>query len=169
VDIAAIISEQGGGFLALNPAQREGAIAAAKAEGGKLEYKADGSAEYTAPDGSKVTQKPDGTWLWDDESGNDAQAQIGGDWPDNEFTKQIPKPDIAIAATATEGGEFIVTFSGATEDTVKAYIEKVKAAGYNGELFEGSGMVSFEGANAAGYKVNIVYSAMASAMTISKS
>jgi hypothetical protein len=150
----------------LDPATKQLYIDEARKSGGDIEFKDDGSVVITGADGSISIQNPDGTWTYRDTDGG--FAQIGGEWPDNDFTKLVPKPDIVIAATVTENNEFTATFSGATLEQIEAYIEKVKAVGFEGEYSEAAGMSGFDGANAQGYNINIIYSEMASVMTISK-
>jgi predicted small lipoprotein YifL len=153
-------------------ATRQKMIDEARAAGGDLEFKADGSVVYTDPDGGKVIQKPDGTWVWENENGN--QGQMGGDWPDNEFTKLLPKPDFALTAANTSGNTFSVGFASVTVEQVKAYVEQVKAKGFTvnpdlqDENMMGIVVYSYEAKNADGYKLTITFAAGTTGLEIRK-
>jgi hypothetical protein len=153
-------------------ATRQKMIDEARAEGGDLEFKADGSVVYTDPDGGKVIQNPDGTWTYEDEEGN--QGQFGGDWPENDFTKQIPKPDFALTAANTSDAEFSVAFTGVTVEQVKAYAGQVKAAGFDKNPDEqdqnvmGITVYSYNAENADGYTVEITFAAGTTGMILRK-
>jgi hypothetical protein len=153
-------------------ATRQKMIDEARAAGGDLEFKADGSVVYTDPDGGKVIQKPDGTWVWENENGN--QGQMGGDWPDNEFTKLLPKPDFALTAASTSGNTFSVGFASVTVEQVKAYVEKVKEKGFTvnpdlqDENMMGIVVYTYEAKNADGYKLTITFAAGTTGLEIRK-
>ena len=138
-------------------ATRQAMIDAARAEGGDLVFKSDGSVVYTDPDGSKTIQNPDGTWTWENEDGG--QAQFGGELPENEFTKLLPKPDFALTAASASNDSFTVAFSGVTLEQTKDYVEKVKAKGFTvdpeSQDMEVAGMVtySYTAKNADGYEI----------------
>jgi hypothetical protein len=140
-------------------ATRQKMIDEARAAGGDLEFKADGSVVYTDPDGKKTVQNTDGTWAWENEDGG--QAQFGGDWPENEFTKLLPKPDFALTAASADNGGFTVAFTGVTLEQIKDYVEQVKTKGFtvdpDVQNTEAAGMTiySYTAKNATGYEVNI--------------
>jgi hypothetical protein len=153
-------------------ATRQQMIDEAKAEGGDLEFKSDGSVVYTDPDGSKVIQNADGTWTWEDENGG--QGQMGGNWPDNEFTKLLPKPDFALTAANTSDTEFSVAFTGVTVEQVKAYAEQVKSKGFTVNPNEqdqdimGIVVYTYNAKNADGYTVEVTFAAGTTGMTLRK-
>jgi catechol 2,3-dioxygenase-like lactoylglutathione lyase family enzyme len=153
-------------------AARQAMIDAARADGGDLEFKADGSAVFTDPDGSVIIQHPDGTWTYVDDDGN--QGQVGGDWPDNEFTKLLPKPDFTLVGANTYSNEFTVAFSGVTVEQVKAYVEQVKAKGFTAnaetqdENYAGIAIYTYSASNAVGYTVTITFSAGIAGLGIEK-
>ena len=117
-----------------------------------------------------MIQNADGTWSF----GEDGTLQMGGDWPDNEFTKQVPKPDFAISLAGGEGGSFGITFIDASIEQIKAYVEQVKAAGFTinpqTEDMEAGGMViySFTAQNADGYTVTVFSASGMTGMSIEK-
>jgi predicted small lipoprotein YifL len=153
-------------------ATKQAMIDAARAEGGDLEFKADGSVVYTEPDGEVMIQNPDGTWLWETENGG--QGQMGGNWPDNEFTKLLPKPDFALTAASTTADEFSVAFTGVTVEQMKAYVEQVKAKGFTvnpdlqDENMMGIVVYTYNAKNADGYEVEITFAAGTTGMLIRK-
>ena len=66
----------------------------------------------------------------------EAKATKGGNkWPDNEYTKLLPKPEITVSSasvgTFADGETFAANFaSGTTREQFKAYIEQLKASGF---------------------------------------
>jgi hypothetical protein len=153
-------------------ATRQAMIDAAKAEGGNLEFKSDGSVVYTDKDGSKSIQNADGTWTYEGADGE--VGQYGGDWPENEFTKLLPKPDFALTAASTNANGFTVAFTNVTAAQLKAYVEQVKAKGFTvdaeTEDQEVMGIViySYTAKNADGYEVGVFSTQGTSGLTLKK-
>ena len=175
IDIGSIMSGNGSTdtvYGQLDEASKQQIISDLAKDGYKASFGADGSMTIVDPDGTTMVQKADGTWVVKDEDGG--EGQIGGDWPDNEFTKLIPKPDFELFAANTETDSFSVAFTSATIEQIKDYAAKVKAAGFNineeVEDQEVMGMViySFTAENADGYTVEITSANGTSALTISK-
>ena len=175
IDIGSIISGNGSTdtvYGQLDEASKQQIISDLAKDGYKASFGADGSMTVVNPDGTTVVQKPDGTWVIKDEDGG--EGQLGGDWPDNEFTKLIPKPDFELFAANTETDSFSVAFTSATIEQIKDYAAKVKAAGFNineeVEDQEVMGMViySFTAENADGYTIEITSANGTSSITISK-
>lgn len=137
-----------------------------------MSFGADGSTTLTYDDGSSMKQNPDGTWVIVEESGE--QASFGGGWPDNEYTKLLPKPEFGILGTDEADGEFTVAFSGVSADDMKAYAEKVKANGFDRDVevqdqsVMGMTIYAFKASDANGYDVNVYYAADTGGVTISK-
>ena len=156
----------------LDEASKQQIISDLAKDGYEASFGADGSMTIVDPDGTTMVQKPDGTWVVKDADGG--EGQIGGDWPDNEFTKLIPKPDFELFAANTETDSFSVAFMSATIEQIKDYAAKVKAAGFNineeVEDQEVMGMViySFTAENADGYTVEITSANGTSSLSISK-
>ena len=88
----------------------------------------DGSMTVEDKDGTVLVQKPDGSWTMQGEEGQ--SAQFGGDWPDNELTRLVPKPDFKLAGSSASDDEFTAAFQSVTVDQIKAYAERVKAKGF---------------------------------------
>ena len=175
IDIGSIMSGNGSTdtvYGQLDEASKQQIISDLESEGYDVSFGTDGSMTIVDPDGTTMVQKPDGTWVVKDEDGG--EGQLGGDWPDNEFTKLIPKPDFELFAANTEADSFSVAFTSATVEQIRDYVTKVKAAGFNideeVEDQEMMGMViySFTAENANGYTVEIGYVNGTSSLTISK-
>ena len=175
IDIGSIMSGNGSTdtiYGQLDEASKQQIISDLAKDGYEASFGADGSMTIVDPDGTTMVQKPDGTWVVKDADGG--EGQIGGDWPDNEFTKLIPKPDFELFAANTETDSFTVAFKSATVEQIRAYAAKVKAAGFNineeVEDQEMMGMViySFTAENADGYTIEITSANGTSSITISK-
>ena len=175
IDFAAIMAGNGATDVVWgkqDEATKQAIIAAAKKDGVDVSFGADGSMTVVDTDGTTIVQKPDGNWVVKDADGG--EGQLGGDWPDNEFTKLIPKPDFELFAANTETDSFSVAFMSATIEQIKDYAAKVKAAGFNineeVEDQEIMGMViySFTAKNADGYTIEITSANGTSSLSISK-
>ena len=175
IDFGSIMAGNGGTDVIYgkqDAATKQAIIDEAKKDGVDVSFGADGSMTVKDTDGTTIIQKPDGTWVVKD--GEGGEGQIGGNWPDNEFTKLVPKPDFTLTAANTTAEEFTVAFSNATLEQMRDYAEKVKAKGFTidpeSEEQEVMGMVIFTYAasNADGYRVEIVSAAGTSAITITK-
>ena len=175
IDFAAIMAGNGATDVVWgkqDEATKQAIIADAKKDGVDVSFGTDGSMTVVDTDGTTMVQKPDGTWTIKDAEGN--EGQVGGDWPDNEFTKLVPKPDFELFGANTETDSFSAAFTSATIEQIRDYAAKVKAAGFNineeVEDQEVMGMViySFTAENADGYTVEITSANGTSALTISK-
>ena len=175
IDFAAIMAGNGATDVIWgkqDEATKQAIIADAKKDGVDVSFGTDGSMTVVDTDGTTIVQKPDGNWVVKDADGG--EGQLGGDWPDNEFTKLIPKPDFELFAANTETDSFSVAFMSATIEQIRAYAAKVKAAGFNineeVEDQEIMGMViySFTAENADGYSVEIFSASGSSGMRIDK-
>ena len=175
IDFAAIMAGNGATDVVWgkqDEATKQAIIADAKKDGVDVSFGTDGSMTVVDTDGTTMVQKPDGTWVVKDADGG--EGQLGGDWPDNEFTKLIPKPDFELFAANAETDSFSVAFTSATIEQIKDYAAKVKAAGFNineeVEDQEVMGMViySFTAENADGYTVSLTFASGNSGLEISK-
>jgi len=156
----------------IDEAAKQRLIAEGKAAGYDVSFGADGSMTVVDADGTNVVQKPDGTWVIKDADGG--EGQLSGDWPNNEFTALVPKPDFELFGASTEAESFTVVFTNASIEQLKDYAAKVKAAGFdiNEEVEDqelmGVVIYSFTAENADGYTVEITSAAGTNAMVISK-
>ena len=173
IDFAAIMAGNGATDVVWgkqDEATKQAIIADAKKDGVDVSFGADGSMTVVDTDGTTMVQKPDGTWVVKYEDGG--EGQLGGDWPDNEFTQLVPRPDMDIQYAGEDEGEFVVTFAGATLEQIKAYADKLRGAGFtlDEEVEEqeamGMALYSFSACNADGYQVELMYTAEISALTI---
>lgn len=143
-----------------------------KEHGYTVDYGLDGSTTLTYDDGTVMVQNPDGTWNVVNDDGS--LYQYGGNWPENEFTKQLPKPEMELLGANTEDGEFNVAFANATIDDIRAYAEKVKAAGFDKDVdvqdqdVMGMTIYAFNATNAVGYSVSVFYAAGTGGVTVTK-
>ncbi len=159
-------------FSAQDEQYKQDLINDGKENGYEVSFGEDGSTTLTYEDGSSMKQNPDGSWVIAEESGE--QASFGGSWPDNEYTKLIPKPEFGILGTEEEDGEFTVAFSNVSADDMKAYAEKVKAKGFDKDIdvqdqsVMGMTIYAFKASNADGYDVNVYYAADTGGVTVSK-
>ena len=172
-DVGSMIS--GIGYCAIQRygCRKQAFIAEGARQGLDISFGADGSTTIVdTNDGTTLIQKPDGNWVVKDADGG--EGQIGGDWPDNEFTKLVPKPCFELYAAAVDGDTFSVLFTNATIEQLKAYADQVKVAGFNlnEELTDQNvmGMViyTFSAENADGYSVEIFSASGSSGMRIDK-
>ena len=175
IDIGSIMSGNGSTdtiYGQYDEASKQQIISDLAKDGYEASFGADGSMTIVDPDGTTMVQKPDGTWVVKDADGG--EGQIGGDWPDNEFTKLVPKPSFELYAAAVDGDTFSVLFTNATIEQLKAYADQVKAAGFNlnEELTDQNvmGMViyTFSAENADGYSVEIFSASGTTGLRISK-
>ena len=175
IDFAAIMSGNGGTDVVWgkqDAATKQAIIDEARKDGVDISFGADGSMTVVDTDGTTVVQKPDGTWVIKDADGG--EGQLGGDWPNNEFTVLVPKPDFELFGASTEAESFTVVFTNASIEQLKDYAAKVKAAGFNineeveDQEIGGIVVYSFIAENADGYTVEITSAADVNAMTISK-
>ena len=153
-------------------ATKQAMIDQAREDGGDMEFMLDGSVVLTDKDGNKSIQNPDGTWTFEDVDGG--TAQYGGEWPNNEFTNLLPKPDFTLLGASIDETSFGVAFSGATVEQVKAYVEEVKAAGFTvnanteDQAVMGMTIYVYAAENEAGYAVEVSYATGTAGINMSK-
>ncbi len=154
-------------------ATKQAIIAEGKKDGVDVSFAADGSMTVVDPvAGDTMIQSPDGTWSVKSEDGT--VGQYGGNWPENEFTKLLPKPDFTLTAATTNETECTVAFQDADIEQIRAYVEKVKAAGFTidptTEDQEVMGMIiyTYVAKNADGYTVSVSSAMGVSAIEIEK-
>ena len=175
IDFGALMSGEGGTDVVWgkqDEATKQALIDEAKKDGVDVSFSADGSMTVVDEDGTTMVQKPDGTWVIKDEEGN--EGQVGGEWPDNEFTRLVPKPDFELYAASGDDEFFTVAFTNGTIEGVRAYAEKLKVAGFtvNPEVTDtemmGITMYNYIASNGKGVTVTLTFGAGASALTFEK-
>ena len=151
---------------------RQAIIEAAKAQGYEAFYGEDGSLILKGADGTTLVQGPDGSWSM--QGSGEGTPQLGGEWPENEYTRQVPKPGLPIYASSLEEDSFSVVFSGAELGSVKAYAASLKAAGFTLEAEEqeqslyGVSMYTYVAENAGGFRVSLYFASGTGGLTISQ-
>lgn len=109
---------------------------------------------------------------------NTGIVDIGGllnsEWPDNEYTKQVPTPDMKILHSNSDDDGFTVAFNNASAEQIKAYAEKLKAAGFTTDAEEedkevmGMAIYSYTASNSDGYSVSLTFAVGSAGLVISK-
>lgn len=157
----------------LDDATKKGIIDSANAKGIVVIFDTDGTMTVIQEDGSKLIQKgSDGTWSTVDKDGT--VGQFKGEWPDNEFTRLLPKPEFELTGAATDAESFSVVFVGAGIDNIRAYTEQVKKAGFTVDAetedkeFLGIPLYSYKAKNADGYKIEIYTASGLSGLEVKK-
>lgn len=131
-----------------------------------------GTGVYTDGDGNTVVQNKDGTIDVRGEDG--AVAHIGSEWPNNEYTKLIPKPDFEIVITTTSEEGFSASFQNVTVAQLKDYVNQIIKKGFTvdstttDEEMLGMAVYAYEASNAAGYKISVYSTAGIAGLTIEK-
>lgn len=104
----------------------------------------------------------------------EAKAAKGGDkWPDNEYTKQLPKPQITVSSasvgTFADGETFAANFaSGTTREQFKAYIEQLKTSGFTVKVEVDTDSTYGGTADKNGYHVSWVYTGGRGSIQVNK-
>ncbi len=154
-------------------ATKQQIIAEAKEDGYDVSFGADGSMTVVEIEsGTTMVQNPDGTWTIKNDDGS--EGQLGGNWPDNEFTKLLPKPDFELLAANTTEDDFSVAFQNVTVEQIRDYVEKIKAKGFtvNAEISDqeimGMAAYSYQAENADGYAVTVTFTGGTSGVVIEK-
>lgn len=126
-----------------------------------VEVKEDGSTKVGTEMGIEVTQKEDGSWNVEATEGE--IEELDGNWPENNFTKQVPKPDFQPTAANTQEKSFSVAFVDAKVEDIRNYVEELKNVGFTVNVenkdVEVFGVVaySYKASNEAGYRVEVTY------------
>ena len=176
VDMEAIYSGSGDAALvsAFGPAEKAEFIAEAEADGYTVTFEPDGGVRMeSAEDGEVIVQKPDGSWIVETEDGGQLSYGNTG-WPESVLAGQVPVPSFEIAYPYESPSELTVTFTNATLEDLRAYVEEVKAAGFvkNAETedMEVMGMViyTYTAQNAEGYTVSVFSAGGATGLSVTK-
>lgn len=142
-------------------ATKEELIAAGLENNIEITFSADGTMTMVEEDGSIIIQHPDGTWSLQSSEGE--IGQVGGSWPDNEFTRLVPAPELEILAIQMDEDTFVAAFTSATMEEIKAYALELKVSGFNLNIEEvevddeGYIVYSYYGENSQGYGVDVIY------------
>lgn len=153
VDIGAILAGDGSTDIIWanqDEATKQTLIDAAREEGFTVTFGNDGTTTMIDAEGNKNIQNADGTWSYVGKDGS--SVNIGGNWPDNDLAKLVPAANFNISASTYYDGNCAITFSGATLDAIKAYVEQVKSAGFDNDitLTDNAGYYSYQAYDDAG-------------------
>ena len=108
-----------------------------------------------------------------------AQAMSGlgqvfsAEWPENEYTKQVPKPKFDVGL-GTLTGEGYVVLCGATIPELRDYVKDLQQAGFSknasttDESVFGMTVFAYEADNGKGYRVELGNAMGMSTITVSK-
>ena len=93
-------------------------------------------------------------------------------WPDNEFTRQVPKPDYDVTYGGVTDTEFVALGGNATVKDLRDYAKKLQRAGFtkNADTTDESAFgittYSYKADNGKGWQVEISYVSMMNVNTI---
>ena len=110
----------------------------------------------------------------DDSGDNGDNPELAYDWPDNEFTKQLPKPDFENIMVVTDEESMTVVAMNSTVEEAREYAEKLKKAGFTESLdenerkVEGAVVYSFTASNGKGYEISMIHTSGMTNVSISK-
>ena len=165
IDFGSIIANKGTSDATIwgyeDEAVKQAIINQARADGYNVSFGADGSMIITEEDGSKLIQKTDGTWTFEDADGS--TSQLGGKWPDNEYTKLIPNPGFTLTGASSTDSDFTAVFQDVTAEQAKAYGAKVKDKGFTIDAEEenqnaaGIEIYRYTAKNASEYTITLAY------------
>lgn len=144
-----------------------------EAEG--LDYDIKGDTITFTEEGETISITSSGDTIYIESSdGESGELSFGGDWPENEFTRLLPKPDMGLAMAAVAEGEFTVVFTDATIDKLKDYVKDLKRHGFDDVDTEeeiamfGMSMYTFIAENKKGYRVEITSAMGINGMIVTK-
>lgn len=141
--------------------ERQIFIGEARAEGVEVDFGEDGSIRsLDSAEGKYRQSSEDGSWTFTGRDGT--QAQGGGfDWPDNEFTRRIPRPDFDFLSPTQTRDTFNVSFPDADVAQLRAYVRKLLAMGFTvkpqiqDQTVMGMVIYNYTAKDAAGYEVSV--------------
>lgn len=170
VDIDSILAGNGSTDVVWgeqDEATKQAIIEAAEEEGLSVSFGSDGSMTLTDEDGNKYIQNSDGTWSTVFADGG--SAQIGGNWPKGGLADIIPAASFNIVAASNDSETCAISFSGATLEQIKTYVQQIKNVGFTDDVEEtdtGETYYSYYALNSAGYSVQVFYTSGASGVTV---
>jgi len=114
-----------------------------------------GSLVVTDDKGDLILRRDADGAVWDD-FGNQI---VANEWPDNEFTRQVPNPGVKNAAVKSNSGGITAMIDDMDEAAAKAYVEQLKGRGFTTELpgMELAHGIEYNAKNGAGYTVEFFW------------
>ncbi len=159
-------------FGLLSDEEKQSIIEDAKKEGSDVSFSGDGTMTVVNDSGSSAVQHPDGSWTVNEKNGT--TAQYGGEWPVNDLTSLVPKPEFKLLSASLTDKEFAATFRDVTKDELKAYAQKVKEAGFTVDpqetdmSFLGQDVYTYTASDGNGYSVCVSFAAGTIGMLVAK-
>ena len=105
--------------------------------------------------------------------GNPFGQMFSSDWPNNEFTKQVPKPKFTVSFGDENESEYSALCNASIAE-IKAYVKDLQKAGFTrnasttDESIFGMAVYSYEAVNDKGYRVSIGNAMGITTFTISR-
>jgi len=99
------------------------------------------------------------------------QIIAGSDWPDNEFTRQVPNPMIETSSAESNAQSFTARLDMMDKAAAEAYAKKLREAGFTTDVppdFSYSKGVQVNAKNAAGYLVDFFWANGGAHLKVSK-
>ena len=133
-----------------------GTATIALSDGTRLYILPDETSVYVMSNGKILTKYTDGSWKYLNPDGSPMQND--DNWPQNEFTALVPKPDFEMALNRSEA-LFSVSFTNINLRQMKSYAEMLKLVGFDARLNENTlgELYQFSAYNTDGYKVSLLY------------
>ena len=117
----------------------------------------------------------------DPEAGEDPDSQGTNDdpailieWPDNEITRQVPKPAVKAPTIVADSDSVTLMSSSSTFSEAKTYANQLKTAGFTKDIYEDTNSVAgyeiytFTAENQNGLSVSLTFAAGTVTVSISK-
>lgn len=96
------------------------------------------------------------------------------EWPDNDITKQVPKPSFENPMIVADDDSVTVMQTGSTVEEAKAYADQLKNAGFDKDVYEntneiaGYSIYTFTAGNQNGLSVSLTFTSGTTTVNISK-
>ncbi len=125
-----------------------------------------------AANGYEIQWDDDGSMVIAQEDGN--TIALNGNWPDNEYTKAVPEPNISITASSNDDSSFTVIFGSTTKEEIQDYANQLKNAGFTedantqDQAIEGMDIFLYSAHNSDGLYIELMYTGAQNVLTISK-
>lgn len=137
-------------YSELDEAEKQAFAEAAKEEGLEVIFNDDNTTTIIYADGTKATQQKDGTYTIENDG---YEGQIGGEWPENDRTKLIPKPEKGVVLTSDlRDGTAMITLGECTVDDATDYASMLIEKGFDtnvksDDTMLAEGVFSYRGEN----------------------
>lgn len=102
------------------------------------------------------------------------ESGLLNEWPDNELTRQVPKPPFEDPMIVSGEDSITVMNTSSTLAEAKAYVEQLKGAGFTVEVYENTNEVAgytiytFNASNSKGYSVSLTFTSGTTTVNVIK-